>query len=140
MRIIPVSLCIFYQKEASLKIWVQRRTDDGPYHGLLEFPGGGIEPGETPLEACVREVEEEVGIVINPADHHFFGNFSRDLGDKLILLYVFLFPHYPQLMGRGQWLDIEGELLSSKLAGEIPPLNHEIIDQLYQSLYSGRHE
>ncbi|ACZ83121.1 NUDIX domain-containing protein [Streptosporangium roseum] len=27
-----------------------------------EIPGGGVEPGETPYEACVREVGEELGI------------------------------------------------------------------------------
>ena len=26
------------------------------------FPGGGIEPGETPAEAIVREMQEEVGL------------------------------------------------------------------------------
>ena len=28
---------------------------------LLEVPAGGIEPGESPLEAAVRELQEEVG-------------------------------------------------------------------------------
>lgn len=140
MRIIPVSLCVFYEKSQSLKVWVQRRTDDGPYHGLLEFPGGGIEANETPLVACVREVQEEVGIRIEPKDHHFFGNYSRDLGEKVILLYIFLFPKYKELEGLGQWLEIEGEALSSSFSGKIPPLNHQIIDDLYKTLYSGRHE
>lgn len=31
-----------------------------------EIPGGVIEPGETPAEACRREVEEELGLVIEP--------------------------------------------------------------------------
>lgn len=30
--------------------------------GELAFPGGRIEPGETPLEAALREAEEEVGL------------------------------------------------------------------------------
>ncbi len=31
-------------------------------------PGGGIDPGESPLEAAVREVAEETGLVVSAAD------------------------------------------------------------------------
>ena len=140
MRILPVSLCVFYEKSENLKVWVQRRTDDGPYHGLLEFPGGGIEAGETPLEACIREVEEEVGIKIKAEDHHFYGDYTRELTDKKIILYIFLFPKYQELDGKGEWLNITPGELSAPWQGKIPPLNHQIIDDLYKSLYSGPHE
>ena len=36
----------------------------GPYDGKLDLPGGTIEWGETPEEALMRELEEEVGIKI----------------------------------------------------------------------------
>ena len=32
------------------------------------FPGGRIEPGETPAEAAAREMAEELGILANPGD------------------------------------------------------------------------
>ncbi|WP_143014472.1 MULTISPECIES: NUDIX hydrolase [unclassified Paenibacillus] len=35
---------------------------------VWNFPGGGIEEGETPEEACVREVQEETGYVIQIVD------------------------------------------------------------------------
>lgn len=36
--------------------------------GYLMLPGGGLEPGESPVEALVREVEEECGFLIEVGD------------------------------------------------------------------------
>lgn len=140
MRIIPVSLAVFFRKPAAgvLEVWTQVRTDDGVFHGLLEFPGGGIETGETPLEACVREVSEEVGITVNPEDALFMGTYQRETPGKAILLYVHLFPAYEALEGKGSWLTITQEALSSVYEGKIPAPNHQVIDDLYRSLYDGR--
>lgn len=36
--------------------------------GVWEIPAGGIEPGETPTEAAVREVREELGVEVEDAE------------------------------------------------------------------------
>lgn len=38
-----------------------------------KFPGGGIEPGESHLEALVREVREETGLLVKPDSVREFG-------------------------------------------------------------------
>lgn len=137
MKVIPVALAVFYRTyDELLEVWTQVREDDGVYHGLLEFPGGKIEPDETPSRAAVREVEEEVGISINQEDAIFMGQYPQQMENRVILLNVYLFPDQESLKGKGKWLKITQELLSSPYKNEIPLPNHQIIDDLYRALYS----
>ncbi len=41
---------------------------DIPFPGYLDFPGGGREPGETPIECALRETLEEVGLQLSASD------------------------------------------------------------------------
>lgn len=44
------------------RILLGRRPSDKPMPGLWEFPGGKINLGETPEEALIRELREELAI------------------------------------------------------------------------------
>jgi A/G-specific adenine glycosylase len=45
-------------------MFIQKRLEGGVWPGLWEFPGGRIEPGETPEQALVREFQEETELVV----------------------------------------------------------------------------
>ncbi len=49
------------------RLLVQQRPEGKPMAGLWEFPGGKLEPGETPEEALIRELAEELAIDVEEA-------------------------------------------------------------------------
>ena len=50
------------------KILVGRRMPEQSHPLKWEFPGGKVEPGETPLQATVRELQEELAIGVTAAE------------------------------------------------------------------------
>lgn len=59
-RILLVVACALV--DADNRILLAKRPEGKTLAGLWEFPGGKVEPGETPEETLVRELREELGI------------------------------------------------------------------------------
>ena len=57
----PTQIAIALVRQAG-RIVVGQRPLHVPLAGYWEFPGGKVEPGETPAEAAVRECREEAGL------------------------------------------------------------------------------
>ena len=72
------------------RVLVQQRPAGRAMAGLWEFPGGKVEPGETPEAALVRELREELGIDVAAACLAPASFASEPLGEHhlLLLLYV----------------------------------------------------
>ncbi len=54
-----------------------RNNMDKTFYGCLQFPGGSVERGESPLAAAVREVYEETGLTIDPDRFQSLGSDTR---------------------------------------------------------------
>ncbi len=52
--------------DADGRLLVAQRPQGKHLAGLWEFPGGKLEPGETPQDALIREIAEELGCAAIP--------------------------------------------------------------------------
>lgn len=76
--------------DAEGRLLVQQRAADRAMAGLWEFPGGKVEAGETPETALVRELAEELGIAVEPANLAPAAFASAPHGDRHMLLLVYI--------------------------------------------------
>ncbi len=66
------------------EVLIAQRRDQDMLGGLWEFPGGKQEPGETIRECIVRELKEELGIVVETGEflatvRHTYSHFSMEM-------------------------------------------------------------
>jgi len=62
MKIVAVAAAVITRNDG--RFLLGQRGPDTFYPGYWEFPGGKVEPGETPHDAIVRELREELGIEV----------------------------------------------------------------------------
>ncbi|CAG0124903.1 CTP pyrophosphohydrolase [Rhodocyclaceae bacterium] len=64
-KIVEVAAAVLQKPDGSFLL--AQRPPDKIWAGYWEFPGGKVEPGETPHHALVRELREELGIEVETA-------------------------------------------------------------------------
>jgi ADP-ribose pyrophosphatase YjhB (NUDIX family) len=64
-RVVPAAYVVLRRGD---EVLLMLRANTGYMDGFWAVPAGHVERGESALEAAVREVREEVGVEIDPAD------------------------------------------------------------------------
>lgn len=126
----PVAIAVLF---AGPSVLVRPRPpDDALLAGRLEFPGGRIEPGETPQEAARRETREETGLT--PPALSFVTAFSYLYPDRSLTLHFFCgrFPHPPAVPVPWRWESV------TQLRPEcIPAANQAVLPYLFTAVPEG---
>lgn len=81
---VNVAIALVLHQQKILVGWRESHQHQGDKH---EFPGGKVESGETPMQACRREVFEEVGIQIET--WHPFDLIQHEYDDVIVNLHFF---------------------------------------------------
>lgn len=85
MRIIHVVAAALVDGEG--RVLLAQRPEGKSLAGLWEFPGGKLEPGESPEAGMVRELEEELGITAQALEPFTFVSFAYPEFHLVMLLY-----------------------------------------------------
>ncbi|PCJ31995.1 MAG: 8-oxo-dGTP diphosphatase MutT [Gammaproteobacteria bacterium] len=126
MSNIHVAVAVIISSEQ--EVLVSLRQAHQHQGGLWEFPGGKVEQGEAVYDALLREINEEVGLLITAAQPLI--EIEHDYGDKSVLLDVWTVTSFEGIAeGR------EGQKLRWTAIGELnendfPSANIEIIKML----------
>ncbi|MBF0332822.1 MAG: GNAT family N-acetyltransferase [Alphaproteobacteria bacterium] len=93
--------------DADGRVLIARRPEGRPMAGLWEFPGGKVHPGETPEQALIRELDEELGIDVRDSCLAPLAFASHDYDDFHLLM-----PLYVCRTWRGDPTPREGQRLA----------------------------
>jgi len=115
------------------KVLVAKRPNDKHQGGLWEFPGGKMEKDESPFQALVRELKEELGIRIK--DARPLKDLNYQYSDKKVRLFFFTINSF-----EGQAKGLEGQQIQwvelQKLhLLEFPAANQVIVNLLQHGNY-----
>lgn len=104
-----------------------------PFPGLWDMPGGGRDPGESPLECVIREASEELSLALSPEDFHYARPYLEKTGLEVWYFAARLAPErVPEIRlgdeGQGWALMTPEAYLAHPL--RIPPLAGRLADYL----------
>lgn len=114
------------------KVLVGIRPESGNLAGLWEFPGGKLEPEETPEEAIARELNEELGLDVEDGELLFAA--SHDYEEVGILLLFYSIPFWKGTPRALHHTEIDWKPIDELKLLEMPEANKKLLPRILQYL------
>ncbi|MBD2780038.1 8-oxo-dGTP diphosphatase MutT [Xenorhabdus szentirmaii] len=112
-------------KNSQDEIFITQRHVDSHMGGFWEFPGGKLEQGETPEQALIRELREEVGITVTHWE--LMDTIQHNFPDRNITLYFFMVDKWEDEPFGKEGQPFRWVPQSALIADEFPPANRSIV-------------
>ena len=119
------------------KVLVQQRPVGKAMAGLWECPGGKVEDGELPDHALARELDEELGIGVDPANLKPACFASEPLGPAQLLLLLFICREWTGVAHAREATSLRWVDLPDLRLLEMPPADGPLIELLERLISEG---
>lgn len=110
------------------RVLLAKRLDHLHQGGKWEFPGGKVENGETTSQALIRELREEVNLIVS--DTRPLMTISHDYPDKEVLLDIHIVNRFSGVAEGLEGQEVLWVGLDNLKEFEFPKANAPIIDRL----------
>lgn len=118
------------------RILVQKRPAGKPMAGLWEFPGGKVEPGETPESALVRELREELSVNVDAQNVEPVTFASEAIATKHLVLLLYVCRNWIGTVESPDSLELQWLPLDAIQDLVMPPADGPLVEKLSRFLRS----
>lgn len=131
-KIIMVSSVVLVDDDNN--ILLGKRPEGKPMSGFFEFPGGKMRMNENPVDCAIREIKEELKIIIKKSDLMPINFFIHDYDDFSVIIFLFVCGKWTKEIENHHYKEIKWQSLETIESLNILEANRKMIKYIKKML------